>query len=79
MTMPSSLLAAIPELASPADEASAVFDDFYRSSISRRRATQGAGVGPSIAKGIVDAHRGTIDVASVDGHGTVVTISLPLH
>jgi PAS domain S-box-containing protein len=62
----------------PADEVGSVFDHFFRSSVSRRYATQGAGVGLSIAKAIIVAHHGTIDATSVAGQGTVVTVALPL-
>jgi signal transduction histidine kinase len=38
----------------------------------------GSGVGLSIAKKIVDSHRGIIDVASTRGEGTTFTVRLPL-
>lgn len=39
---------------------------------------QGAGLGLPLVKGIVEAHGGTIDLASAPGAGTQVTIRLPL-
>ena len=39
---------------------------------------QGSGVGLSMAKKIVDSHRGLIDVASRVGEGTVFTVRLPV-
>ena len=39
---------------------------------------QGSGVGLSMAKKIVDSHRGLIDVASRVGEGTVFTVRLPI-
>jgi signal transduction histidine kinase len=39
---------------------------------------QGSGVGLSMAKKIVDSHRGLIDVASRAGEGTVFTVRLPV-
>ncbi len=39
---------------------------------------QGAGIGLPIARGIVEAHRGRIDLNSAPGRGTEVTFRLPL-
>jgi two-component system sensor histidine kinase KdpD len=36
-------------------------------------------MGLAIAKAIVEAHGGTIDVTSQSGHGSVFTFCLPLH
>ncbi len=38
---------------------------------------QGAGMGLPIARGIVTAHQGTIELSSEPDHGTIVTIRLP--
>ncbi len=54
-----------------------IFERFYRADPSRDRATGGAGIGLSVARGIVQAHGGTIDVRSVVGQGTEFTITLP--
>ena len=54
-----------------------IFDRFYRADPSRDRATGGAGIGLSVARGIVQAHGGTIEVQSVVGQGTEFTITLP--
>ncbi len=54
-----------------------VFDRFYRGDQSRSRATGGAGLGLAIAKGIVEAHHGTITVHSEINRGTTFEILLP--
>jgi two-component system, OmpR family, phosphate regulon sensor histidine kinase PhoR len=61
----------------PADEQHRLFTRFFRSSSARAAAVPGTGLGLVIARSIVDAHGGEIDVASTDGEGTVVTVTLP--
>ncbi|MCC7371022.1 MAG: HAMP domain-containing protein [Chloroflexi bacterium] len=54
-----------------------VMDRFVRGDASRARSTGGSGLGLAIASAIVEAHGGTIEIASTLGQGTTVTISLP--
>jgi two-component system, OmpR family, sensor histidine kinase KdpD len=54
-----------------------IFDRFYRGKNQRHR-IPGTGMGLSIAKAIVEAHGGTIEVASQKGQGSVFTFSLPV-
>jgi len=54
-----------------------VFEKFYRGKDQRHR-VPGTGMGLAIAKAIVVAHGGTIEVASRSGEGSVFTFSLPL-
>ena len=58
-------------------ELTQIFDRFYRGKGQRHR-IPGTGMGLSIAKAIVEAHGGTIEVASQKGQGSVFTFSLPI-
>ncbi|SDC46411.1 HAMP domain-containing protein [Pelagirhabdus alkalitolerans] len=53
-----------------------VFEKLYRADKSRARSTGGSGLGLSIAKEIIHAHEGTIEMHNVDYSGTKITITL---
>jgi two-component system sensor histidine kinase BaeS len=57
-----------------------VFDRFYRGDKSRQRTDDGnsSGLGLAIAKAIVEAHGGTIQVKSTLGEGTTFMLILPI-
>jgi signal transduction histidine kinase len=60
----------------PADEVGRLFNRFFRASTAST--IQGTGLGLSIAKGIAEAHGGTIDVESEVGVGTTFVLELPV-
>lgn len=59
-----------------AHEAPRIWDRLYRGDHSR--AERGLGLGLSLVRAIVMAHRGRVDVASATGEGSIFTIALPL-
>ncbi len=54
-----------------------LFEQFYRGEQARTRATGGAGLGLSIAHGVVEAHDGRIWAENVPGGGARVSFELP--
>jgi signal transduction histidine kinase len=62
----------------PADELPRVFERHFRGEQARRHRADGVGLGLSLALALTEAHGGTLDMASVPGQGTTVSLSLPL-
>lgn len=54
-----------------------IFERFYRVDESRNKLTGGAGIGLTISKSIVEAHKGNIMVDSNIGKGTEFVVKLP--
>ncbi|MEO8699504.1 MAG: HAMP domain-containing sensor histidine kinase [Kofleriaceae bacterium] len=60
-----------------AEDLPRVFAAFFRGDRSRSRETGGVGLGLTLAKRLVEAHGGTIEVESAAGAGTTVRVAVP--
>ncbi len=61
-----------------AEELSKIFDKFYRVKHPRTRQVIGTGLGLSLVKGIIEAHRGSVAVESELNVGTTFRVLLPV-
>ena len=59
----------------PREDHSQVFKRFFRSDASRH--LQGNGLGLSLVKAIVKAHKWSIELASTPGEGSLFTVNIP--
>jgi two-component system OmpR family sensor kinase len=60
------------------EQASRVFERFYRADQARGRRTGGSGLGLAIVAALIDAHGGTVSVDTGPGRGATFRITLPL-
>ncbi len=60
-----------------AEQASRIFERFYRADSSRNRSSGGSGLGLAIVAAIVGAHQGKVSVEATDGGGLTVSVRLP--
>lgn len=62
----------------PPEDLPYIFERFYKADKARTRGNSvGTGLGLAIVKNIVEAHRGSVNVRSVVGHGTTFSIIIP--
>ncbi|MFE3030940.1 SpoIIE family protein phosphatase [Streptomyces canus] len=61
----------------PSDELPRLFERFHRVRGARSRSHEGSGLGLVLVKDLVEAHGGTVGVASHLGQGTTLTVDLP--
>lgn len=61
----------------PSTDVPHIFERFYRVDKSRSRIQGRTGLGLAICKAVVDAHGGSIDVATEPGIGSTFTVKLP--
>jgi two-component system NtrC family sensor kinase len=58
----------------PEENLNKIFDPFFTTKTDKK----GTGLGLAVSYGIIDRHRGRIEVQSEVGRGTIFTIQLPL-
>jgi two-component system sensor histidine kinase BaeS len=56
-----------------------IFEPFFRGDPARSAGAEGAGLGLSLVKWIVDRHKGRIQVHSTPGKGSTFAVVLPLY
>ena len=61
----------------PESERKRIFDQFYRAHVGHKQDTGGAGLGLTVVKHIVDAHKGEIRIESKVDEGSTFTMILP--
>jgi PAS domain S-box-containing protein len=59
------------------DELPLVFNNFYRTDAARQISHQNGGLGLTIARRVIEMHRGVIDIKSEVGKGSTFTVYLP--
>ncbi|EAP99023.1 Sensory transduction histidine kinase [Janibacter sp. HTCC2649] len=62
----------------PAADMEQMFSRFFRASNATSGAIPGTGLGLAIVKAIIEAHHGELELHSVEGEGTTVSLTLPL-
>ncbi|MDX1673701.1 MAG: PAS domain-containing sensor histidine kinase [Longimicrobiales bacterium] len=60
----------------PSDALPHVFDRFWQ---AKQHGSPGVGLGLAIARGLTEAHGGTVDVESREGHGSTFSFEIPVN
>lgn len=55
-----------------------IFDRFFRGGNELTRSVKGSGIGLTIVKKIIEAHRGTVSLESTPGEGSTFQVTLPV-
>ena len=63
----------------PSEEQDRIFEEFYQVRGPRQVGRRGTGLGLAYVKRVMEVLEGTVGLASEPGHGTTVTLTLPLH
>ena len=56
-----------------------VFNEFYQSGDPAKDLNDGAGLGLTIVKNIIEKHGGDVYISSIPGSGTTVSFTLPIY
>jgi len=62
----------------PPEEASRIFERFYRARSAVKRQIRGTGIGLNLAQHVAEAHGGRLQVSPREGGGTVFRLAIPL-
>jgi two-component system sensor histidine kinase SenX3 len=62
----------------PSRDLERIFERFYRVDQARSRETGGTGLGLAIVRHIVESHRGSVAVESIEGEGSTFTLTMPM-
>jgi signal transduction histidine kinase len=63
----------------PSEDAERIFEPFFRVDRSRSKESGGYGLGLSICKRVMEAHRGSIALERGDGRGSTFVLTFPAH
>lgn len=61
----------------PAEQQARIFEEFFRASNAKQVEPNGAGLGLSLARQVIELHGGAIDCSSVEGRGTTFRVVVP--